>query len=71
MSLKWSYMHCCRNCTALFYPSLFEGFGIPILEGISMQKPVFCSDLPVFREIVGDAVNYFDPNRIDFNDPAI
>ena len=54
-----------QNCTALFYPSLFEGFGIPILEGISMQKPVFCSDLPVFREIVGDAVNYFDPNRID------
>jgi glycosyltransferase involved in cell wall biosynthesis len=54
-----------QHCNALFYPSLFEGFGIPILEGISMEKPVFCSDLPVFREIVGDAVNYFDPNRID------
>lgn len=25
-----------QNCTALFYPSLFEGFGIPILEGISI-----------------------------------
>lgn len=54
-----------KSCAALFYPSLFEGFGIPILEAVSMQKPVFCSNLPVFREIVGDAVNYFDPNRID------
>ncbi len=52
-----------HDCEAIFFPSLFEGFGIPVLEGIQRGVPVFCSDLPVFREIAGDAVYYFDPDR--------
>jgi glycosyltransferase involved in cell wall biosynthesis len=54
-----------QNALALFFPSLFEGFGIPVLEALQYGKPVFCSDLPVFKEIVGDAVNYFNPESID------
>jgi glycosyltransferase involved in cell wall biosynthesis len=42
-------------------PSLSEGFGIPLVEGLFFGKPVFCSDIPVFREVAGDGVFYFDP----------
>jgi glycosyltransferase involved in cell wall biosynthesis len=44
-----------RNASALVYPSLDEGFGIPPLEALSVGVPVIVSDLPVFREVVGDA----------------
>ncbi len=49
-----------RNCSAIVFPSLFEGFGIPIIEAMSYGKPVLCHRLPVFEELVGDAVTYFD-----------
>jgi glycosyltransferase involved in cell wall biosynthesis len=42
-------------------PSFAEGFGIPIVEGFLAHKPVFCSDLPVFREVAGESPFYFDP----------
>lgn len=44
-------------------PSFSEGFGIPIIEGFAAGKPVFCSDIPVFREVAGDWALYFDPHR--------
>lgn len=37
-----------------------EGFGLPIVEGLQRGLPVICSDIPVFREIGGDNVRYFD-----------
>ena len=43
------------------YPSLWEGFGIPLVEALSHGAAVACSDIPVFREIGGNAVEYFDP----------
>lgn len=43
------------------FPSLYEGFGIPILEAFFQHCPVVVSDIPVFREIAGDAAIYFDP----------
>lgn len=50
------------NCsTALIYPSLYEGFGFPILEGIACGTKVLVSDIPVFREIGGDLPIYFNP----------
>ena len=50
------------NCTkALIYPSLYEGFGFPILEGLSCGAVVLASDIPIFREISKDFLIYFDP----------
>jgi len=41
-------------------PSLFEGFGLPLLEAMQRGCPVLASDIPVLREIGGDAVRYVD-----------
>jgi glycosyltransferase involved in cell wall biosynthesis len=52
------------NAQLFVYPSLYEGFGIPIIESLSQGVPVCVSDIPVFREICGDKVSYFDPYDI-------
>jgi glycosyltransferase involved in cell wall biosynthesis len=44
------------------YPSLYEGFGIPIIEAMGRQVPVIASDIPPHREIADEAVLFFDPN---------
>lgn len=51
------------NATALVFPSLMEGFGLPGLEAMAVGTPVVCSDIPVFHEIYGDAALYFDPKN--------
>lgn len=43
------------------FPSLYEGFGIPILEAMSVGTPVIASDIPPHREIAGEAALFFDP----------
>lgn len=43
------------------FPSLMEGFGLPPLEAMKHGLPVVCSNIPVLREILGDAAVYFDP----------
>lgn len=45
----------------LILPTLFEGFGIPDLEALTLGTPVACSDLPVLRELAGEDALYFDP----------
>jgi glycosyltransferase involved in cell wall biosynthesis len=47
------------------FPTRIEGFGIPPLEALSFGVPVVASDIPVIREVCGDAVRYADPD-----DPA-
>ncbi|MEK9143934.1 MAG: glycosyltransferase family 1 protein [Patescibacteria group bacterium] len=49
------------HATALVFPSLMEGFGLPALEALSFGCPVIVSDIPVFHEILGDQVTYFNP----------
>jgi glycosyltransferase involved in cell wall biosynthesis len=49
------------RASALVFPSLFEGFGIPIIEAQAISLPVICSDIPVFREVGGDGVVFVDP----------
>ena len=50
------------NAKALISPSLYEGFGIPPLEALACGTKVIVSDIPVYREIYGDAVVYLDPH---------
>ena len=45
--LQWSY----GNCSLLIAPSIVEGFGLPVAEGLLAGCRVVCSDIPAFREI--------------------
>ena len=49
-----------KNAVCLIFPSLYEGFGFPILEAFKNSCPVLLSDCSCFREIAGDAALYFD-----------
>ena len=51
-----------RNAKAFIYPSLYEGFGLPLLEAFQNRCPVVASDIACFREVADDALEYFDPN---------
>jgi len=46
---------------ALFFPSVREGFGLPVLEAGVLRVPVFAADIPPLRETGADDVTYFDP----------
>jgi glycosyltransferase involved in cell wall biosynthesis len=50
-----------RLADGLLFPSRAEGFGIPMVEAALAGLPLFCSDIPPFREIAGNAAVYFDP----------
>jgi len=55
------------NCLAFFQPSLAEGFGFPVIEAMSVGKPVFISDRTSLPEVGGDAAFYlssFEPDAI-------
>ncbi|WP_299259042.1 glycosyltransferase family 1 protein [uncultured Aquimarina sp.] len=51
-----------RNATLFIFPSLYEGFGLPLLEAMACEVPVLSSDKASLPEVGGDAVLYFDPN---------
>jgi glycosyltransferase involved in cell wall biosynthesis len=50
-----------KGAEFLIFPSVYEGFGIPTLEAMSLGKPVLCSWSSSLPEVVGDAGVYFDP----------
>ena len=50
---------------ALIFPSLFEGYGMPVAEAMHLGVPVLCSDVTSLPEVGGDAVLYFDPRKPD------
>jgi glycosyltransferase involved in cell wall biosynthesis len=47
------------------FPSLAEGFGLPVLEAMNRGVPVVCSDIPTLREVAGDAALLVDPMSVE------
>jgi len=52
-----------RGAFCLVFPSLYEGFGIPLLEAMQFGTPIVCSRLQSLVEVGGDAARYIDPRR--------
>jgi len=50
-----------HHSQALLFPSFIEGYGLPLIEALSLGAPVIASDLAVFREIAGNVPDYIDP----------
>ena len=68
-----------RGAAAFIYPSLYEGFGLPVLEAMASGTPVITSKAGSLEEIAGDAALYVDPQDASaigdailaiINDPA-
>ena len=65
------------SARALLFPSLAEGYGLPLIEALELGVPVIASDLPVFREIAGEIPDYLEPQQasswegkiLDYLDP--
>jgi glycosyltransferase involved in cell wall biosynthesis len=53
------------SCTTLLVASEGEGYGLPLVEALRHNLPVLCRDLPVFREIAGEAVTYYSGDTPD------
>ena len=51
-----------NQASCFIFPSVYEGFGIPPIEAMCCGCPVLASDIPVIREVCGDAALYFNPN---------
>ncbi len=51
------------SCKALIFPSLYEGFGMPVLEAMAFSKPVLCSNVTSLPEVAGDGALLFDPRK--------
>ena len=51
-----------KNAHLFVFPSLYEGFGMPILESFACECPLVCSNSSSMPEIAGEAALYFDPN---------
>lgn len=57
--LQWLYQH----CYCFIYPSLFEGFGLPVLEAMTCGAPVITSDTSSIPEITGNSALLIDPTK--------
>ena len=53
------------SCLFFIYPSIWEGFGYPVLEAMKLDAPVACSNTSSIKEVVGDAALLFNPYNIN------
>jgi glycosyltransferase involved in cell wall biosynthesis len=58
---SWYY----HNCMALLLPSVAEGFGFPLVEALSVGKPVFAANRTALPEVGSDAAFYFDDFTVE------
>jgi hypothetical protein len=56
--LKWLY----ENCLFTIYPSLYEGWGLPVAESLALNKHCLCSNSSSLPEIYGNCISYFNPH---------
>jgi glycosyltransferase involved in cell wall biosynthesis len=54
-----------ENALGFILPSLYEGFGLPVLEAMVCGCPVLCANAASLPEVGGDAVRYFDPANVE------
>src|SRR5205823_948287 len=52
-----------KSCLGVVFPSLYEGFGMPVLEAMAAGRPVACSNCTSLPEIAGDGALFFDPRK--------
>jgi alpha-1,3-rhamnosyl/mannosyltransferase len=61
-----------QQASLFVMPSIYEGFGMPVLEAMAGETPVVASDIPVHREAGGDGVFYADPSKpLEFRDRMV
>lgn len=54
-----------KGASIFLFPSLYEGFGLPVLEAMACGTPVITSNVTSIPEVGGDAVHYVDPKNIN------
>lgn len=54
-----------RGADLYAFPSIHEGFGLPVLEAMAQTTAVVCSDIPVLREVAGDAARFVPADDVD------
>jgi glycosyltransferase involved in cell wall biosynthesis len=52
-----------RSCMAVVFPSLFEGFGFPLVKAMEVGRPLLCSNTTSLPEVAGEAALFFDPRK--------
>lgn len=56
-----------KNTLIFVFPSIYEGFGIPLIDAQSFGVPVLCSDIPVFHEVAGNSVEYSKTDSVSIS----